>query len=106
MSALGQKQTSAHLRVMSALPPKADIGHRAGDQWPSGAAARRRPRRLAMPSSQTRMAEYFLERVRRARADWNRTARAITKSHTRNRIVFHMHQCTDGLRLYHQAVPS
>jgi hypothetical protein len=25
MSALGQKQTSAHLRVMSALPPKADI---------------------------------------------------------------------------------
>jgi len=26
MSALGQKQTSAHFRVMSALPPKADIG--------------------------------------------------------------------------------
>ena len=26
MSALGQKQTSAHVRVMSALPPKADIG--------------------------------------------------------------------------------
>ena len=25
MSALGQKQTSAHLAVMSALPPKADI---------------------------------------------------------------------------------
>jgi hypothetical protein len=25
MSALGQKQTSAHDRVMSALPPKADI---------------------------------------------------------------------------------
>ena len=25
MSALGQKQTSAHGRVMSALPPKADI---------------------------------------------------------------------------------
>jgi hypothetical protein len=25
MSALGQKQTSAHVRVMSALPPKADI---------------------------------------------------------------------------------
>ena len=25
MSALGQKQTLAHLRVMSALPPKADI---------------------------------------------------------------------------------
>jgi len=25
MSALGQKQTSAHIRVMSALPPKADI---------------------------------------------------------------------------------
>jgi hypothetical protein len=23
---LGQKQTSEHLRVMSALPPKADIG--------------------------------------------------------------------------------
>jgi hypothetical protein len=26
MSALGQKQTSAHVRVMSALPPKAWIG--------------------------------------------------------------------------------
>jgi hypothetical protein len=26
MSALGQKQTSAHARVMSAIPPKADIG--------------------------------------------------------------------------------
>ena len=26
MSALGQKQTSAHVRVMSALPPKVDIG--------------------------------------------------------------------------------
>jgi hypothetical protein len=25
MSALGQKQTSAHVRSMSALPPKADI---------------------------------------------------------------------------------
>ena len=25
MSALGQKQTSGHVRVMSALPPKADI---------------------------------------------------------------------------------
>jgi hypothetical protein len=25
MSALGQKQTSAHVRVMSALPPKADM---------------------------------------------------------------------------------
>jgi hypothetical protein len=25
MSALGQKQTSAHVHVMSALPPKADI---------------------------------------------------------------------------------
>src|SRR6516225_7716911 len=28
MSALGQKQTSAQVRVMSALPPKADIGSR------------------------------------------------------------------------------
>jgi len=28
MSALGQKQTSAHVRVMSALPPKADITER------------------------------------------------------------------------------
>jgi len=27
MSALGQKQTSAHVRVMSALPSKADILH-------------------------------------------------------------------------------
>jgi hypothetical protein len=27
MSALGQKQTSAHVRVMSALPPKADMDH-------------------------------------------------------------------------------
>jgi hypothetical protein len=26
MSALGQKQTSTHVRIMSALPPKADIG--------------------------------------------------------------------------------
>jgi len=26
MSALGQKQTLGHLRAMSALPPKADIG--------------------------------------------------------------------------------
>jgi len=26
MSALGQKQTSEHVRVMSALPPIADIG--------------------------------------------------------------------------------
>jgi hypothetical protein len=25
MSALGKKRTSAHVRVMSALPPKADI---------------------------------------------------------------------------------
>jgi hypothetical protein len=25
MSALGQERTSAHVRVMSALPPKADI---------------------------------------------------------------------------------
>ena len=31
MSALGQKQTSAHVRVMSALPPKADIDQHAGD---------------------------------------------------------------------------
>jgi len=30
MSALGQKQTSAHAHVMSALPPKADIGERGG----------------------------------------------------------------------------
>jgi hypothetical protein len=29
MSALGQKQTSGHVRVMSALPPKADIGPKA-----------------------------------------------------------------------------
>jgi hypothetical protein len=28
MSALGQKQTSGHFRVMSALPPKADIAER------------------------------------------------------------------------------
>jgi hypothetical protein len=30
MSALGQKQTSAHVRVMSALPPKADMD---GERW-------------------------------------------------------------------------
>src|SRR5262249_32067875 len=30
MSALGQKQTSAHVRVMSALPPRADIGTQRG----------------------------------------------------------------------------
>ena len=28
MSALGQKRTSGHVRVMSALPPKADITER------------------------------------------------------------------------------
>jgi hypothetical protein len=28
MSALGQKQTLANVRVMSALPPKADVNHR------------------------------------------------------------------------------
>jgi hypothetical protein len=28
MSALGQKQTSRHVRVMSALPPEADIRQR------------------------------------------------------------------------------
>jgi hypothetical protein len=32
MSALGQKQTLAHVRIMSALPPKADIGCRATRQ--------------------------------------------------------------------------
>ena len=31
MSALGQKRTSAHVRVMSALPPKADIAGRDRD---------------------------------------------------------------------------
>ena len=31
MSALGQNQTSAHVRVMSALPPKADIAERHRD---------------------------------------------------------------------------
>jgi hypothetical protein len=31
MSALGQKQASAHVRVMSALPPKADIGTQSGN---------------------------------------------------------------------------
>ena len=30
MSALGQKQTSAHVSVMSALPPKADIAQPIG----------------------------------------------------------------------------
>jgi len=28
MSALGQKRTLKHVRLMSALPPKADIGER------------------------------------------------------------------------------
>ena len=31
MSASGQKQTSAHVGVMSALPPKADIDHHGRD---------------------------------------------------------------------------
>ena len=31
MSALGQKQTSAHVRVMSALPPKAELDQQACD---------------------------------------------------------------------------
>ena len=43
--------------------------------------ARRRPRRFAMLSPQTRMAEYFLDRVRSARADWYRTARIASSPH-------------------------
>ena len=31
MSALGQKRTSAHLRIMSALPPKADMDQHGSD---------------------------------------------------------------------------
>jgi len=31
MSALGQKQTSAHVRAMSALPPKADMNQHSRD---------------------------------------------------------------------------
>jgi hypothetical protein len=31
MSALGQKQTSEHVRAMSALPPNADIRQRSSD---------------------------------------------------------------------------
>jgi hypothetical protein len=31
MSALGQKRTSAHVRIMSALPPNADIRQRDWD---------------------------------------------------------------------------
>jgi hypothetical protein len=30
MSAVGQKQTSRHLRIVSALPPKADIAQHGG----------------------------------------------------------------------------
>jgi hypothetical protein len=37
MSAWGQKQTSAHVRVMSALPPKADIAERQSFDHLSGA---------------------------------------------------------------------
>jgi hypothetical protein len=37
MSALGQKQTSAHVRSMSALPPKADITGRREDVGERGA---------------------------------------------------------------------
>ena len=43
--------------------------------------ARRRPRRFAMPSPQTRMLEYRLDRVRSARADWYRTARIAASPH-------------------------
>jgi hypothetical protein len=35
MSALGQKQTSAYVRVMSALPPKADVAERHGGYFDS-----------------------------------------------------------------------
>jgi hypothetical protein len=35
MSALGQKRTSGHLRLMSALPPKADIRAGLGYVWPN-----------------------------------------------------------------------
>jgi hypothetical protein len=31
MSEVGQKQTSAHVRIMSALPPKADIDRACGN---------------------------------------------------------------------------
>ena len=44
-------------------------------------AARRRPRRFAMPSPQTRMPEYFLDRGRSASADWYRTARIAASPH-------------------------
>ena len=33
MSALGQKPTSGKVRLMSALPPKADIGWASSDVW-------------------------------------------------------------------------
>jgi hypothetical protein len=44
-------------------------------------AARRRPRHFTMPSAQTRMPEYFLDRVRNARADWYWTARIAASPH-------------------------
>ena len=44
-------------------------------------AARRRPRRFAMPSPQTQIPEYLLDRVRSARAAWYRTARIVASPH-------------------------
>jgi hypothetical protein len=42
MSALGHKQTSAHVRVMSALPPKAaKSGHPGRCEWERKTALRR-----------------------------------------------------------------
>ena len=46
MSALGQKQTSAHVRVMSALLPKADMVHR--QETEHGATPRIRTRRVSL----------------------------------------------------------
>jgi hypothetical protein len=45
MSALGQKQTLQHVRVMSALPPKADIGTQSRNAK-SGHEAILQPKRL------------------------------------------------------------
>jgi hypothetical protein len=55
MSALGQKQTSAHVRVMSALPPKADIGTGLLPPTPRDRSARRRQHCRWLPRDKLRI---------------------------------------------------
>jgi hypothetical protein len=69
MSALGQKQISEHARVMSALPPKADIRVRRSDvRFVPKADILRRGKSHAIRSPRWREAEKTLRFS--ARAPW------------------------------------